>query len=151
MADFEDIFDEEVLDPQQILPGRKENDDWENFSTDFNQTVKIFEVTVEEDGKNMNVYAQGNMELHKPAIYKGEVHGEPIQIQENGGYLMISIPTNIQHQTSNYILKMYQMMDGEEVLYQGKPNRILLVQVPVPLKRNGIMDISFRFNIMFTC
>ena len=59
----------------------------------MNRTINIFALTVEESSNVMTVFAEGHVEVHNPANYKGDVHGEQICVSENGGMLIISIPT----------------------------------------------------------
>ena len=67
---------------------------WEDLS-DVNRTINIFALTAEESSNVMTVFTEGHVEVHNPANYKGDVHGEQICVSENGGMLIISIPTNI--------------------------------------------------------
>jgi len=105
---------------------------WEDLSTPCNRIINIFALTVEECSNVMTVFAEGHVEVHNPANYKGDVHGEHICITENGGMLLILVPTNI----GAFNLTAYKTMDQEEVFFKGEPDRVILLEYPMMLGVN---------------
>jgi len=150
MAEFSKIFDAEVLKPQFILPVKRATEDWKDLScwedlSDVNRKITMFDFTVEECSNVMTVFAEGYVEVHNPANYKGAVHGENICVSENGGMLMISIPTNIK----NYMLTAIKMMNQGEMVFKGEPNRMILFEYPMMLGVNLMpfkVQLQYKFN-----
>jgi len=143
MEDFSEIFLNKVLKPQLILPAKQEDQDWENLY-DENRRINMFDITVEENGKNLLVFGEGNIEMHNPAKYTGEVFGEEIRLMvENGDTLIMSFPTNI----GAWVLKTYKIMGSNETAFSGEPNNIILFTHT--LIGAGMMGFSFSLNYQF--
>jgi len=143
MEDFSEIFLNKVLKPQLILPAKQEDQDWENLY-DENRRINMFDITVEENGKNLLVFGEGNIEMHNPAKYTGEVFGEEIRLMvENGDTLIMSFPTNI----GAWVLKTYKIMGSNETAFSGEPNNIILFTHT--LNGAGIMGFSFSLRYQF--
>ena len=51
---------------------KQEHQDWENLY-DENRRINMFDITVEENGKNLFVFGEGSVEMHNPATYTGRL------------------------------------------------------------------------------
>ena len=49
---------------------KQEHQDWDNLY-DENRSINMFDITAEENGKNLYVFGEGSIEMHNPANYTG--------------------------------------------------------------------------------
>jgi len=100
--DFEAAFNDEVLNPQIILPMRQDGGDdlltsWTNIH-DLHSEVRHMAVTSEDFGGHRTVFVEGILERIKSLQYVGDIDGEKILATETEEEkLMITIPKQIEN------------------------------------------------------
>eukprot|EP00092_Neocalanus_flemingeri_P043218 GFUD01047576.1.p1 GENE.GFUD01047576.1~~GFUD01047576.1.p1 ORF type:complete len:146 (-),score=14.60 GFUD01047576.1:870-1307(-) len=139
MDDFDTLFFNEVLRPQNLIPMKPEPIDqpesvtltWTNFY-DARMTKEMFNMTVEWFGTDLTVYLDGTLERFNPMRYT----------EENEDRLIILAPTNLE----NWLLTEMKMMDEPKKKIDQAINQVVLLEYPI---ERGYGNISFALTLFY--
>jgi len=124
--EFEMLFSNEVLKPQEIIgPMKQEHDDITEEWSDLyglNITKDMFNITIENLGDIMTVYVEGWLERINPLKYQGSIDNCKIVIEEKNDCLHVKVPVKI----NNFVLKKIKMMDRELETVGGEFDNVCL-------------------------
>jgi len=124
--EFELLFSNEVLKPQEIIgPMKQEHDDiteeWGELYG-VNITKDMFSITTENLGDIFTVFVDGVLERIHPLTYEGSINHCKIVIEENNDCLHVTVPMIIK----NFVLQSFKMMDREVQTIGGEFDNVCL-------------------------
>merc|ERR1712243_139928 len=145
--EFEAAFYDEVLNPQQIIPMKQEDDGGDNPDDDFdliwsniddvNSNVIHMNVTTEEVGGDLTVFVEGSLERIHSLQYMGDLFGEKVIVEEDNNKLLIQIPKEIHVWTFSAIDLMATRVDIN--ILQKK----ITIETPIQQEVNETQPFSF--------
>jgi len=124
--EFEMLFSNEVLKPQEIIgPMKQEHDDiteeWGELYG-VNITKDMFNITTENLGDIMTIFVEGWLERINPLNYEGKIDDSKIVFEEKNDCLHIKVPMIIK----NFVLQTFKMMDREVETIEGEFDNVCL-------------------------
>merc|ERR1711942_104139 len=145
--EIEAAFYDEVLNPQQIIPMKQDDDGEDNPDDDFdliwsniddvNSNVIHMNVTTEEVGGNLTVFVEGSLERIHSLQYMGDLFGEKVIVEEDINKLLIQIPKEIHIWTFSAMDMMATRLDINIL------EKKVTIETPIQQEVNETQPFSF--------